>query len=128
MESSMKATVLCVTLCVAASSASAQTADSSVVCAAHKLIAMGYTIESANKDFGLLKATKTQEGSFVTTINVAQEAPGKLKVTVKLTHEVDAQRGASGKEYGEHQVQDLGEGTKYTKADAQAIRDACSSK
>jgi hypothetical protein len=35
---------------------------------------------------------------------------------------------ASGREYGEHQVQDLGEGTKYTKADAQAIRDSCSSK
>jgi hypothetical protein len=124
----MKAMFLCVALLLAASAANGQTVDSSVVCAVHKLAAMGYTIESANKDFGLVKATKTQEGSFVTTINVAQQDLGKLKVTVKLTHEVEAQRGASGREYGEHQVQDLGEGTKYTKADAQAIRDACSSK
>jgi hypothetical protein len=124
----MRAMFLSVALCIAASAASGQAVDSSVVCAAHKLIAMGYTIESANKDFALVKATKTQEGSFVTTINVAQQAVGKLQVTVKLTHEVEPQRGASGREYGEHQVQDLGEGTKYTKADAQAIRDACNSK
>lgn len=72
----MKVTLLSMALLFAASAASGQTADTSVVCAVHKLTAMGYTIESANKDFGLVKATKRR----------------------------------------------------YTKADAQAIRDACSSK
>jgi hypothetical protein len=117
----MKAMLLSLALLLAASAASGQAVDSSVVCAVHKLTAMGYTIESANKDFGLVKATKKNEG-FVTTINVAQHSADSLAVTVKLENEDRNWRT------GTVRMQDLGEGTKYTKADAQAIRDACSSK
>jgi hypothetical protein len=117
----MKAMLLGLALLLAASAASGQAVDSSVVCAVHKLTAMGYTIESANKDFGLVKATK-KEGQFTTTINVAQQDSSRLKVTVKVENEDrDWRTGAV-------RMQDLGEGPDYTKKQAQAIRDACSSK
>jgi hypothetical protein len=95
--------------------------DTAVTCSVHRLTELGYTVESANKDFGLVKATKRQEGTFVTTINVVQQGVGKLDVKTKLTNEDRDWRT------GTVRSQDLGEGTKYTKADAQTVRQSCGS-
>ncbi len=117
--------ILCVSACATAPVAlvaNVSPTSDAAACAASKLTAMGYTIESANKDFGLVKATKKLESddSFVTTVNVAlfeESGAKKMRVTSDLMH------------YYNHGLdhQALG-ATKYTQADAQAILDACGAK
>lgn len=92
-------------------------------CASSKLSSMGYTVESGNKDFGLVKATKLSSSGgddFVTTVNVAlfeEAGVKKMRVTTNLTNHYD--HGTKTQELG---------ATKYTQADAQAILDACGAK
>jgi hypothetical protein len=92
-------------------------------CAASKLSAMGYTVDSRNRDLGLVRATKRDGGNrdyVATTVDVAlveESGVKKMRVTADVMRHFNGGRN----------TQPLGE-TKYARADVQTILNSCGAK
>jgi hypothetical protein len=92
-------------------------------CAASKLSAMGYSVDSRNNGFALVNATK-RDGAvsdyFITTVDVAvveESGVKKMRVTSDVMRHYNSGRN----------TQPLGV-TNYARADVQTILDVCGAK
>lgn len=110
----------CVTAAPPSFDANVNPAFDAASCAASKLSDMGYSVDTRDNGFGLLKATKRDgrvSDYFTTTVNVALVQESGVK-TIRVTSDVlrHYNRGRN--------TQPLGV-TNHARADVQTILDAC---
>lgn len=113
----------CVTPPPASFAVNVNPAFDGAACAASKLSAMGYTVDSRNRDLGLVRATKRDGGNsdyVATTVDVAlveESGVKKMRVTSDVMRHFNGGRN----------TQPLGE-TEYARADVQTILNSCGAK